>query len=247
MSGEDDDCTRRYGVHLTAGGRGRAAGQISRPTRAHGICSGCEDRPFDTDAYVHQASQLPPEKKDGGKESAGEAELEATTPVRREGPALSVRRGDLALAPPANLRLASLLQSLQGHQGYHVAALSHFFGPLLKDDDDVLKTLLRAADRTGATVQHRTKASKEDVDAIIRVGELCNLQFQHFSYNGDGLWWVFIAKSKTDQNARGTTTAFKGGAATHAVRRGLDTGRIMLAGRWKSFDSFKAYVEPTAL
>lgn len=121
--------------------------------------------------------------------------------------------------------------------GYYVSALSHFFGILAEDDADVLKALIRASNKTKPMVRHRTKASKQDVQTVIsvamlansdqavigatmvllafsgllRVSELCGLQFQHFSYKGDGIWWILIARSKTDQNGEGTQVAVKWG------------------------------------
>ncbi|KAK6023853.1 zinc knuckle, partial [Ostertagia ostertagi] len=75
------------------------------------------------------------------------------------------------LAKLRNIFIAQLIQEGQDRSlGYHVSALSHFFGPLPEDDADILKALLRAAARSRAPVKHRIKASKEDVDRIIELG-----------------------------------------------------------------------------
>ncbi|CAJ0594194.1 unnamed protein product [Cylicocyclus nassatus] len=41
-----------------------------------------------------------------------------------------------------------------------------------------------------------------------------------------------------------TSHSFRGGAATNALKKGLDAQSVMLAGRWKSFNSFQAYIGP---
>ncbi|EPB73651.1 hypothetical protein ANCCEY_07264 [Ancylostoma ceylanicum] len=42
-----------------------------------------------------------------------------------------------------------------------------------------------------------------------------------------------------------TPHSFRDGAATQALRKGIDSGKVMLAGRWKSFKSFQAYIDPS--
>ncbi|KAK6761286.1 hypothetical protein RB195_022372 [Necator americanus] len=42
-----------------------------------------------------------------------------------------------------------------------------------------------------------------------------------------------------------TPHSFRGGTATSAIRRGIDSERVMLAGRWKFFAAFQAYVDPS--
>ncbi|EYC27176.1 hypothetical protein Y032_0009g560 [Ancylostoma ceylanicum] len=42
-----------------------------------------------------------------------------------------------------------------------------------------------------------------------------------------------------------TPHSFRGGAATQALRKGIDSGKLMLADRWKSFKSFQAYIDPS--
>ncbi|KAK6010220.1 hypothetical protein OSTOST_24766, partial [Ostertagia ostertagi] len=218
-----------------------------------------------------------------------------------------------------NIFIAHLIHEGEDRSlGYHVSALSHFFGPLPEDDADIPKALLRAASRSRKPVKHRTKASKDDVDKIIEVGLTTDspglmcaaTTFQDFTYKGDGAWGILIKRSKTDQQGQGevvvakwglqetklwqifcrlkrpllpqkilfsgkvgeapsrdfvaknitkvakaaglqhkklTSHSLRGGAATHAIRQGVDSGKIMLAGRWKSFQGFKSYIEPSPL
>ncbi|KAK6031847.1 site-specific recombinase, phage integrase family [Ostertagia ostertagi] len=195
------------------------------------------------------------------------------------------------------------------------------------------EALLRAASRSRKPVKHRTKASKDDVEKIIEVGlttdspglmcaattvmlalsallrvsKVSHLQFQDFTYKGDGAWGIlikrptrtrgevvvakwglqetklwqifcrlkrpllpqkilfsgkvgeapsrdFVAKNITKvakaaglQHKKLTSHSLRGGAATHAIRQGVDSGKIMLAIRWKSFQGFKSYIEPSPL
>ena len=44
-----------------------------------------------------------------------------------------------------------------------------------------------------------------------------------------------------------TSHAFRGGAATTAIRSGANPQNVMRAGRWKSIQAFSCYVEPTPL
>ncbi|KAK6038598.1 site-specific recombinase, phage integrase family [Cooperia oncophora] len=129
--------------------------------------------------------------------------------------------------------------------GYHVAALAHFFGPLPQDDADIQKALLRGANKTRIPVKHRSKASKEDVDLILayalrtllRVSEVRALQFGDFSYHGDGLWWIQVKRSKTDQGGQGATVAVKWGLqettlwqAFCGLRRPLEPHKFLFSG-----------------
>ncbi|RCN24604.1 site-specific recombinase, phage integrase family [Ancylostoma caninum] len=220
--------------------------------------------------------------------------------------------------------------------GYHLAALSHFFGPLPSEDEDIQRALLRTGNRSGPAVRHRSKAVQEDVDKIVdwalqtntaaaikgagmimiaflgflRVSELVQLRFANVSHKGGDLWWLTIRRSKTDQEGKGSVVAFKmgnmeenlwralhrlrspfspedylfscrsgkppsrdyasrlikktcmeaglgsrnltphsfrGGAATTAIRRGVDPANVMRVGRWKSVKSFQSYIDPTPL
>ncbi|KAK6031846.1 hypothetical protein OSTOST_01988 [Ostertagia ostertagi] len=56
-----------------------------------------------------------------------------------------------------------------------------------------------------------------------------------------------VAKAAGLQHKKLTSHSFRGGAATHAIRQGVDSGKIMLAIRWKSFQGFKSYIEPSPL
>ncbi|EYC12634.1 hypothetical protein Y032_0046g1335 [Ancylostoma ceylanicum] len=44
--------------------------------------------------------------------------------------------------------------------------------------------------------------------AFLRVGEAASLRKKHLVCKGNGVWWVHIARSKTDQQKRGNTVAF---------------------------------------
>ncbi|KIH60814.1 site-specific recombinase, phage integrase family [Ancylostoma duodenale] len=220
--------------------------------------------------------------------------------------------------------------------GYHLAALSHFFGPLPSVDEEIQRALLRTGNRSGPTVRHRSKAVQEDVDKIVdwalqknstatikgasmvmlaflgflRVSELVQLRFADVSHKGGNLWWLAVRRSKTDQEGKGSVVAFRmknteenlwralyrirsprssedflfscrsgkppsrdyafrlikktfveaglasrnltphsfrGGAATTAIRRGVDPANVMRVGRWKSVKSFQCYIDPTPL
>ncbi|KIH68675.1 site-specific recombinase, phage integrase family [Ancylostoma duodenale] len=213
--------------------------------------------------------------------------------------------------------LASQLGLEVKSPGYHIAALSHFFGPLVGVDMEIQRAVLRMATRVGPSTRHRSKASSENIKQIIkwalqdgsktslkaatlillafsaclRVSELCHLHFSDLTFQGNAIWWLFIRRSKTDQMGQGATVAFRwdclsqelwntkhgvmpsrdyvarqikktlastglahrrftpysfrGGAATQAVRKGADSRNVMLAGRWKSFKSFQAYIDPS--
>ncbi|CAJ0591117.1 unnamed protein product [Cylicocyclus nassatus] len=119
--------------------------------------------------------------------------------------------------------------------GCHVAALAHFFGPLPREDDEILRALVRGAKRTSPPAKHRKKATQKDVDAVIswalqrktlaaiagaamillafaaflRVGELCEIRVSDLSRKGENEWWLTIRKSKTDQERRGSEVAFR--------------------------------------
>ncbi|EPB66989.1 site-specific recombinase, phage integrase family [Ancylostoma ceylanicum] len=218
---------------------------------------------------------------------------------------------------------------------YHVAALSHFFGPLPREDQDIQSALIRMASRDSSPVKHRIKASQRDIDTVIawalrlgtpealtgaatmllmfsaflRIGELCNLLFSDAWFKGEDIWWLKIRRSKTDQEGLGSTVAFRlngdalrlwmrfrelhwqnsqedfifsssrggapfrdyiarrlkrilteaglqqrnltphsfrRGAATTAIRTGVDSSNVMRVGRWKSHKSL-SYVEPSPL
>ncbi|CAJ0592617.1 unnamed protein product [Cylicocyclus nassatus] len=242
-----------------------------------------------------------------------------------------------ALSKLRNVFVAHLIDKGKSRSlGYHIAALSQFFGPMAGDDLEVQKALVRMAARRGPPTRYRTKATLEDVthmiewalktqsktalraatmillafSAFLRLGEICSLRFSDLSYQGDALWWLLIRKSKTDQKGEGSTVAFhwdsiaqdlwdhycdaypptspsnhifscrggsamskdyaarqirkalgeaglgakkltahsfRGGAATNALNKGSDSHKIMLAGRWKTFTSFKAYIDPVAV
>ncbi|KIH45119.1 site-specific recombinase, phage integrase family [Ancylostoma duodenale] len=119
--------------------------------------------------------------------------------------------------------------------GYHVAALSHFFGPLPREDQDIPSALIRMASRDSSPVKHRMKASQHDIDTVVawalrlgtrealtgaatillmfsaflRIGELCNLRFSDVWFKGEDVWWLKIRRSKTDQKGLGSTVAFR--------------------------------------
>ncbi|KAK6725595.1 hypothetical protein RB195_004112 [Necator americanus] len=119
--------------------------------------------------------------------------------------------------------------------GYHIAALTHFFGPLPKVDDEIQRALLRTGNKKRSPVRHRTKASREDVEKVIgwaltkpsvtavkgasmillaflaflRVSEVIQLRFADLNRKSGDVWWIAIRKSKTDQEGIGCTIAFK--------------------------------------
>ncbi|KIH68680.1 site-specific recombinase, phage integrase family [Ancylostoma duodenale] len=240
-----------------------------------------------------------------------------------------------ALPKLRNVFIAHLIDNDRvGSLGYHIAALSHFFRPVMGVDMEIQRAVLRMATRVGPSTRNRSKASSENIKQIIkwalqdgfktslkaatlillafsaclRVSELCHLRFSDLTFQGNAIWWLFIRRSKTDQMGQGATVAFRwdclsqelwepycracfpsapsdfvfstkhgatpsrdyvarqikktlasaglaprqltphsfrGGAATQAVRKGADSRKVMLAGRWKSFKSFQAYIDPS--
>ncbi|XGW11560.1 hypothetical protein V3C99_012776 [Haemonchus contortus] len=215
-----------------------------------------------------------------------------------------------------------------------IAALNFFYGRLEGGEAELQKLLVDSAKRETSPVVNRRKASEEDVNTVVnwalldgsresvedacaillsflaflRISETANVQKKHVQDKGQGVWWLFIPKSKTDQLKRGTTTAFKvagahkslwdqfmnqslhktgdhylfgstsgpatdalrkrinstlhsaglhhkgltphsfrGGAATAALRRGVNQEDIKRVGRWKSTSSMLHYLEPTPI
>ncbi|KAK6734293.1 hypothetical protein RB195_017835 [Necator americanus] len=51
--------------------------------------------------------------------------------------------------------------------GYHLAALTHFFGPLPKIDYEIQRALLRIGNKKRPSVRHRRKATRKDVEKVI--------------------------------------------------------------------------------
>lgn len=141
-----------------------------------------------------------------------------------------------ALHKPRNLFLASLIdQGKLKSLHYQIAALSHFFGPLPAGDQEVQRALLKGADRTRPPVVHRKKSTPGDIETVVgwalkssstidligatmillmdvaflRVSELCTLQFGDITFKGDSVWWLFLKRSKVDQQGIGTQVAFR--------------------------------------
>ncbi|KIH65802.1 site-specific recombinase, phage integrase family [Ancylostoma duodenale] len=192
--------------------------------------------------------------------------------------------------------------------GYYVAALSHFFGPLPREYQDIQGALIRMASRDSPPVAWALRLGTREAltgastillmfSAFLGIGELCNLRFSDVWFKGEDVWWLKIRRSKTDQKALGSTVAFRlkgdalmlwtrfrelhsqnpqedfifsnsrggppsrdyiarrikrtladaglqhrnptphslrGGAATTAIRAGVDPSNVMRVGRWKS-------------
>ncbi|KIH44081.1 site-specific recombinase, phage integrase family [Ancylostoma duodenale] len=141
-----------------------------------------------------------------------------------------------ALPKLRNLFIAHLIDSGRTKAiPYHVAALSHFFGPLSEVDKEIQRALLSSADRKSTPVTHRKKATPGDVKrvvqwalrlktreailgasmiliafvAMLRVSELCAARLSDLTHKGKDLWWLQIRKSKTDQKSAGATVAFR--------------------------------------
>ncbi|VDO30573.1 unnamed protein product [Haemonchus placei] len=116
-----------------------------------------------------------------------------------------------------------------------IAALNFFYGRLEGGEAELQKLLIDSAKKETPVVVHKRKASEEDIDKVIdwalntdtikatedcciilllfaaflRISEAAAVRKEHLESKEDGLWWLHIPKSKTDQCKKGTTVAFK--------------------------------------
>ncbi|CAJ0592713.1 unnamed protein product [Cylicocyclus nassatus] len=129
---------------------------------------------------------------------------------------------------------------------YHVAALSHFSGPLPQTDEKILRALLRSA-RTTPAVKHRKKVTPKDVDKVItRVEQeitiipLAENQTAHLLQGT--LLSADSQKSFEKPTCKYAHLPFvRGGAATPAIRAGIHPSNLMRAGRWRIAEAFANY------
>lgn len=115
------------------------------------------------------------------------------------------------------------------------AALNFYYGRLDEGDADLHRLLVDSAKRGTSPVVHRKKATQDDIDAVVRwalrdntnkaitdaciillsfsaflrISEVASVQKAHLENKGQGIWWLKIPKSKSDQMKIGTTVAFK--------------------------------------